>query len=453
MTFSPDKLLQSLSSLDGCSNYCVALSGGMDSVVLLHALAELQKSGRLPDTQKLSAIHINHQLSDRAAAWQVFCEELCSTLNIALSTEKIAVPRDSGEGLESAARSARYAAFAAHLEPGDVLLLAHHLDDQMETLLLRLMRGSGPGGLAGIPLQRELGKARLYRPLLAYSRQQLKDYAAQARLHWQEDDSNQNVDFDRNFCRHELLPLIQTRWPSYRESWTKAARLAGEADLLLTELAQLDLDSAVGRDASVIDLAALLNLSQPRQRSALRLWLLDGGVPNCGWNMLQKLTGELIPAADDATAVFQGEEFQIRRFRNRLYLLQSLPVVKLPGHVEWDANKNRCFALSANGSLSANKSIGVGLKLQDCETLAIRYREGGEECQLAGRPTKSLKKLMQEYHLSPWLRDRLPLLFIDQDLACVPGIGVAEKFSVAANQPGLAIVWKQPDLRYEAKEI
>jgi tRNA(Ile)-lysidine synthase len=449
MTFSPDKMLQGLRNLKECRNYCIALSGGLDSVVLLHSLVHLRNAGKLPNTQSLSAIHINHQLNAGADNWQKFCEEVCGHWNVPLLTKKVEVLLGSGEGLENAARQARYAAFEALLTSSDALLMAHHLDDQMETLLLRLMRGSGPRGLAGIPALRKLGKTQIYRPFLAFSREPLKHYAIQAQLQWQEDDSNQNLDFDRNFCRHELLPLIQNRWPSYRESWDKTLQLAGEADLLLTELAQADLETVKGQDPSVIDLAAVLDLSPARQRNVLRLWLMEASIPNCGWNLLQKLTTELIPAADDATALHQGEGFQIRRFRNQLYLLRSLSSLELPRRTDWDARRDPCLELGVNGALSATGSIGHGLKLKDGDVLAVHYRKGGEHCQLSGRPTKSLKKLMQEQNLPPWLRDRQPLLYINQTLACVPGIGVCEEFKATGAQAGLLVTWQQPDLRYK----
>jgi tRNA(Ile)-lysidine synthase len=449
MTFSPDKLLQGLSDLKESGNYCVALSGGLDSVVLLHSLVHLRDAEKLPITQNLSAIHINHQLNAGADNWQKFCEELCERWDVPLLTEKVEVRLGSGEGLENAARQARYTAFEALLTSNDALLMAHHLDDQMETLLLRLMRGSGPGGLAGIPTRRKLGKIQMYRPLLTFSREQLKRYATQTQLQWQEDDSNQNLDFDRNFCRHELLPLIQNRWPSYRESWDKTLQLAGEADSLLTELARADLETAIGRDALVIDLTTVLDLSPPRQRNVFRLWLLEASIPNCGWNLLQKLTTELIPAAADATAVFQGEGFQIRRFRNQLYLLQDLASLELPRQTDWDARRAPCLELGVNGALSATGSTGFGLKLKEDDVLAVHYRKGGEHCQFSGRPTKSLKKLMQEQNLPPWLRDRQPLLYINQTLACVPGIGVCEEFEATGAQAGLLITWQQPDLRYK----
>jgi tRNA(Ile)-lysidine synthase len=229
MKFNLQVLTTALHSMPTCSVLVVGFSGGLDSTVLLHVLHQLSQQADFHWT--LRALHINHGMQLNADAWERHCELACKSLSIDLQVENVRA--DFGQSLpvadiENAARRVRYEAFENQLRAGEALLLAHHLDDQMETFLLRLMRGSGLKGLAGIPITRSLGKSFLYRPLLGFERQQLAAYARAEQLLWLEDESNEDEKFDRNFCRQALLPLLATRWPGYRDSWLKTSALAAE---------------------------------------------------------------------------------------------------------------------------------------------------------------------------------------------------------------------------------
>ena len=215
------KLLAELSRESAPGRYVVALSGGLDSIVLLHALASLRDADSLH--AELAAVHINHQLSDMAMEWQAFCAEICQQWQVPLTTREVAVSADGS--LEAAARAARYDAFRDLVQGGDSLLLAHHLDDQIETFLYRLLRGAGPQGLSGIPRMRGLGEATLWRPLLEFTRAELHTYAVAKGLQWKEDESNQDDRHDRNFLRHHVFPVLEGRWPDYRASWLKSLNL------------------------------------------------------------------------------------------------------------------------------------------------------------------------------------------------------------------------------------
>lgn len=250
---------------------CVGLSGGRDSVVLLHLLVGLGLNGRL------SAIHVHHGLSPQADAWADFCRALCGRLGVPLVVERVAVPRDSGFGLEAAARRARYAAFTGC--GADCLLLAHHQGDQAETLLFNLLRGAGVTGAAAMPVERLLDGLRILRPLLDVPRAAIVSYAAEAGLAWVEDESNANVDFSRNFIRHDVLPLLEGRFPGATERLVSAAGHFAEADLLLVEQAAADWADLVVHDA--LPLASLRRLSPPRLKNLLRhrLRVLGWGTP------------------------------------------------------------------------------------------------------------------------------------------------------------------------------
>ena len=435
----------------------VGLSGGMDSIVLLHALNELKKQSKLGF--KFRAVHVNHGLQADAPDWQRHCEQICAQLSVDLSTVEgpVTLAANSTAGLENAARGARYKVFEQQLKPGEALFLAHHRDDQMETLLLRLMRGSGSRGLSGIPRTRAVGAGFLLRPLLNFDRQGLHEYANQHQLRWMEDPSNQDQRFDRNYCRHSLLPMLETRWPGYRESWEKTATLAEEAEQLLGQLAAQDLANIATSSRAVVQIDKLLLLSDSRRRNVLRYWLAQLELPELGWNRLHQLANEVLLASDSAALDAAG--FQLRRYKGCLYALresQDIPAQENSKNLLWDfagcAEFERRISappgllLPNNGSLTAKVEEGPGLSVTNCSQLQIRYRQGGEFCRLAGRPNKSLKKILQEYEIEPWFRSRVPLLYQQEQLVCIPGIGVSEEFATKPGETGIVVEWLRPIL-------
>lgn len=427
----------------------IAFSGGLDSCVLLHAMKHLQS--QFPDWS-LAAIHINHGLSPNADAWQAFCEKTCNELEIPLQVVRVHIERDAGASLENLARDRRYEAFSKTLEKCDCLLMAHHLDDQAETFLLRTLRGAGPRGLAAMPASRPLGKGVLLRPLLSFSRQALEQWAREQQLDFIDDESNANIQFDRNYCRHEVLPRLAARWPGYRESWLRSAQLSAEADGLLDELAELDFASISTADFHVVRCVGFQPLSEARQRNLLRYWLREAGAGEPGWNLLTRMISEVLAATSDAQPElhWQAEEGAVilRRHGGMLHLLPLCPVPDIAGIYAW--NPLDVLPLPDNGTLQAvTSSHGPGrhgLRIVDGQQFTIRYRQGGEECQLAGRPRRALKKVLQEAGMAPWVRARLPLVYADDTLVCIPGIGVCEGWLAQSAEPAWEIVWTPPQL-------
>lgn len=449
MKLTLDALELALQQIDGCRCVVIALSGGMDSVVLLHGLSQLKAQGRIHFESR--AVHVNHGLQSGADSWQSHCEKICQQLGVDLISEKADLQSlsHSNHGIENAARQARYQIFERQLQAEEVLLLAHHRDDQMETLLLRLMRGSGSRGLRGIPKTRKLGAGFLFRPLLDFDSSDIEHYARSNKLQWVEDDSNKDQRFDRNYTRHTLLPLIETRWPGYRESWSKSAVLAGETENLLHDLAAIDFAQLASHSDSSLHVDRLLRLEEPRRRNLLRYWLQRLELPELGWNRLQQLSREVLLADDSASLNATG--FRLARFRGKLYALRDSA---LDQHdISWrmhlhlqDAQDAAEIELPDNGSLSTRVVTGSGLSLQNCKQLQIRYRQGGETCRLRGRPTKTLKKILQEQQIEPWFRDRIPLLYAGQKLVCIPGIGVSEGCVAGKDEPGVVMAWRRPKL-------
>lgn len=468
MTFTEQSLSAQLAGIPEGSTLVVAFSGGLDSSVLLWALYRLLQQSN-PAAFTLAAIHVNHGLSPNAASWQRFCADTCERLGIELRVERVQISRDAGASLENRARQQRYAAFIRCLQPGDCLVLGHHLDDQAETFLLRTLRGSGPRGLAAIPATRALSHGAslrpflrpLLRPLLGVTRQALEGFARAQQLQWIEDESNDATVFDRNYCRHELLPVIARRWPAYRENWVRSAQLCAEAEELLQELAAQDFALTATEDETVIAVDALSQLSPARQRNLLRYWLQRLRVTDPGWNALQQIVRELLPAAVDAQPEVSwedsgenGEEYGssdgshdpktvrrvLRRYRDRLYLLQAAPPLASQECYDW--HPPAPLALPGNGALRVSPGMGSGLRLLQQDTvLQIRYRQGGESCRLAGRRTRPLKKILQDAAVPPWLRERLPLLYAGDELVCVPGVGVGEGWQAQWGEPSWEVIW------------
>lgn len=425
MSFSVEALFRELRPVFHASRYIVALSGGMDSVVLLHALRQL------PLSQPLMAIHINHQLSPNADSWQAHCEKLCKDWGIPLFVRKVNVVQQ-GAGLEEAARNARYDEFAEFLEPGDCLLSAHHLNDQAETFLLRLARGSGPRGLGAMPRTRQIGDGYIFRPFLDLPRHELAAYAAAEKLSWIEDESNQNEQFDRNFIRHTVLDPLKTRWPAILENISRSAQLSREAEELGRELAAIDLFACYARDdrwGYSISTTYLKGCSRVRQKNAIRFWIEQKGIQMPGQARLEEIVDAVLHASDDANPVVCWDHVQCRRFDNRLYLI-NVPSAFHPEPV-YELGTGDILTIKGMGEVSLSSDIGMGLRLKRNDRLQVKFREGGERCKPATRAhSQTLKKLLQEYRVPPWVRDRTPLIHVNNELAAVGDFWINEGFSV-----------------------
>ncbi|MDR2506490.1 MAG: tRNA lysidine(34) synthetase TilS [Candidatus Accumulibacter sp.] len=427
---------------------CVALSGGRDSVVLLHALARLRKSMILPFP--LSALHVHHGLSPKAGAWAEFCRDFCEGLGVPMTVSRVDVPRDSGEGIEGAARRARYAAFAA--SKTDWLVLGHHQDDQAETVFLNLLRGAGVAGLAGMPVERFARLASsgtrspvFARPLLDLPRAVIESYADRENLSWIDDESNEDTRFRRNFLRRVIVPRLETSFPGTRKSLARAAKHFAESAALLDELAGMDREkllSASGR----VSVAGLKRLSPPRVKNLLRfLWKSAGfSAPDARW--IDEAIRQLATAsAETCVSTADGE---LRVYRDELYVL---PV--LPHHANPLDTPAECFLKSgeagegiswAGGVIRLVSTRGAGIRRNSIEegNAVFQTLQEGERLKIhPARPRKSLGKLFQEAGIPPWERKRLPCLRIRGKLAWIGGVGVAVEFSCAAGEEGIMPFW------------
>ena len=402
----------------------VALSGGLDSCVLLHSLAALNLQ------VTLQALHINHQISPNANAWQAHCSDICAQLNIAFTAVKVDV-KSSGRGIEDAAREARYAVFEQHIKSGDYLLTAHHADDQAETLLLRLMRGSGPRGLAAMAQQRPLGQGTLYRPLLSFSRIELEEYARTQELSWVNDESNADDHYDRNYLRNHVMPLLRDRWPAFASKWQQTAELCAANESLIEELAAQDLALADFKPTLVgtsISLVYAESLSVARRHNLVRTWLRGQGLSTPEQHHLQQIEQQIIGGRQDAETQVTWGDVSLRVYRQRIY---ALPLVDLPRVPDSPLLFAPTIALPAGFQFSFDylESSDKPLLNPHLPNVHLRFRQGGERCRPAGRAhSQTLKRLLQDYSVEPWLRESLPLVYSGDDLVAVADLWVCEGF-------------------------
>ncbi len=410
----------------------VALSGGLDSSVLLHALAPLAARESL----RLRALHVDHGLHPDSAAWAVACRAACDAAGVALEVIELGLTVTRGASVEALARDARHAALATRLAEGERLLTAHHRDDQLETVLIQLLRGAGVAGLAAMPARARLGRGWQLRPLLEVNRSELAVYAARHGLSWQHDPMNDALRYDRAYLRERVLPAIRERWPAASATVSRSARHLAEASRLLADLAATD---AVGvADDGRLSLAALAGLSRDRQVNLLRWWIRQAGLPPPPAARLGAALPGFFTARPDAAPALRWGAGEVRRYRGRLYALAPLPLPAAPSAcglaIELGTGLGR-FRLVTGQDGGLSNMAGVAT--------SIRFRSGGESLRThPGRPRKRLKDLCQEAGIVPWMRDRLPLVFLGERLVAVGDLWIDADVTAPAGQPSLKPVWE-----------
>jgi tRNA(Ile)-lysidine synthase len=422
--------------LDPVPRCWVAYSGGMDSHVLLRLLASLRNQLSID----LHALHINHGLSPHASDWALHCETVCRALQIDYHQKNINAVAPAGHSPEAYARELRYAAFAEMLAPGDFIFCAQHQDDQAETVLLQMIRGAGLKGLAAMPVHKSLGSGWQVRPLLEFTRADLAAYAVRYELQWVEDESNLNKSFSRNYLRHAVLPVLKNRWPSVSATLSRTAAHCMEAQTILEEVALIDRALCAGTRAETLSAVKLKILSDARQSQVLRLWLREQNIRVPGTVNLQQIQRDLLHSRQDKTPHVAWHTHEVRRYRDDIYCMPRLSSHNNAVILYWDAKKP--LVIPSVGILKTFPACGAGLK-KNLTGLTIRFRQGGEVCRLPKRDfTHSLKKLLWEWNIPPWERDRLPLLFVEDELAAVPGYFVSPEFAAGEQEEGHALAFE-----------
>lgn len=398
----------------------IGFSGGVDSHVLLHACSRLQT--QLPHL-KFRALHIDHGLQPASAQWAQHCCEVCQPLAIPLRIEHLQLVVPVGESVEAVARAARYAAFAKHLQSGEILLTAHHQDDQAETLLLHLLRGSGVDGLAAMPPVRPFAQGLLGRPLLACTRADLLLYAQRHNLQYIDDPSNQDCRFDRNFLRHEVMPLLQRRWPQVQQTLARATRLQAESRKLLADFMRCKLPEVQGSQPGTLSVSHLLEQDAIMQKALLREWLASQGFQMPEEKRLLHVLHDVLLAGVDAQPCVHWEGCEVRRYRDDVYALAPLPAHDPAQVLVWDVSQP--LLIPSLQRCLQPEVLGEWLDYARLHELpvTVRFRQGGEKVHLPQRGGHhSLKHLLQEAGIVPWQRERLPLVYVGGQLVCIPGV-------------------------------
>ncbi|TAK52946.1 MAG: tRNA lysidine(34) synthetase TilS [Gammaproteobacteria bacterium] len=413
----------------------MALSGGVDSAYLLHRCC--RQRATQPEL-RLRAVHVHHGLLPQADAWLAHCEALCARLSVPLEIIHLDLVPRPGESVEAAAREARYAALRRLIRPGEMLLTAHHQDDQLETVLLQLFRGAGVAGLAAMPEAAPFGRGVHLRPLLGMTRATIELEARQAGLEWVEDPSNSCGRFDRAFLRQQILPPLRGRWPAVASTVSRSAKHLAEAQGLLEELAVQDADGI--RDGDRLLVAPLAALSRPRQANLLRWWLRERGLGMPSTARLAAIQDDLLPARGDGGPIVTWKTGELRRYRGRLYALRPLaPVVGGP----WELRPGQSRRIEGIGTVSLQPVTGSGFSVGRFPgPFELRLRHGGERLRPVGRAeVHALKKLLQEAAVEPWLRERMPLLWSGGQLLAVGDRWLAAGAAAGPAEPGCALQW------------
>lgn len=415
----------------------IGYSGGLDSECLLHWVIH----GDAPHFRQhyeLVAVHVHHGLSPHADGWVEHCRQTCHIYNIPLHVVRVEI--DASHNIEAHARSARYAVFTDLLQDNDIVLTAHHQRDQAETFLLQALRGGGIAGLASMPYEKKLGKGHQLRPLLAWPRDKILNYANEHALTWIEDESNQSTLFDRNFLRLSVMPLLRERWPAVDRVFSRNAEYLAEHLQLSHELAAIDYSYAEANQET-LNIEKLQELSEIRRVNLLRYWLREAGCTMPSEVFIQRILTEVVQARSDAMPLVEWQGGAVRRYQQHLYIVESAPITK--GEWQWNGEQ----PLLINGyQLTATSVVGKGLaKHKLPTTLTIRFRQGGETLKPKGHDHhRDLKKLFQEWGIPPWQRDRIPLVYIDTTLIMVVNYAVADEWSATLEEEGILFAWSKP---------
>jgi tRNA(Ile)-lysidine synthase len=422
------------------ANIFIAYSGGVDSHVLLHLCAQkpLVKD-------KITAVYIHHGLQQEADCWQDHCQTTARDLGVDFCSFHVNANPQMGQSPEEAARNARYDALKNLLDENDVLLVAQHREDQLETVLLQLFRGAGVKGLAAMPVSASFGRGLMLRPLLSTAKKSIDQYAQNHTLHWVEDPSNQAIDYDRNFLRNQVIPLLKGRWPAIDKTVSRSAMHCASADELLQNMADELLDEMDGKDNRLLNIEPLMALTENKRNLLLRRWFELHGLKSPTLSCLQAIIKEVMGARMGADPQVMVQGYLIKRYQGKLYCIDAKTLMKEDVQA-W--TKSARSLRRANGyRLDIVESVsGIPIRLWNKSAVTVKLRAGGEVIKLPRRDGQhKLKKLFQEAGVPPWQREIVPLIYLDDRLAAVAGLWVSEEFYSAQAEPCYEILWNSTE--------
>ncbi len=413
--------------------FLLAFSGGVDSTALVLAMHQIRNSLAAP----LLVAHVNHGIQAQADQWAQHCQTLCEQLKLPYQLLNAKLSNSNRKGLEARAREARYTALASISHEGDLLLTGQHADDQSETLLLHLMRGSGVEGLAAIHPLRRWNSGWLGRPLLNTSRQQLLNYVESRQQSWSDDPSNKDISLRRNFLRHKVIPLLNEAWPEAVDSINQTAIHCSDAMENLADLANQDIQrlqkTKLDQQLQRLKLDEFCELPYRRQHLIIRSWIRRQGRQTPGLSKLSDFTKQLCNSGPDARCELRWQDQRMASHGNYLYLnaICTNPPIKRPTE-SWHQNTSWYGRLKFRTAVDFNT-----------EDYSVSNRQGGENINLFARQgSHTLKKLFQEAGIPPWLRSEIPLLWSAEKLIAIGDLWLDESFCQQLKQMGNAIIWQ-----------
>lgn len=434
MSLDPREFFDRLDRSFPRAKFLIAYSGGLDSSVLLHLCA----LGASIDKKRLLALHVNHGLQTQSPDWAEHCVTTCAGLAVSCEVLTLKPFIEPGQSIEEAARIARYRALAGMMRPGHVLLTAQHREDQAESVLLQLLRGSGLPGLSGMPESIEFGAGILHRPLLPVSRKCIRSFADAKGLNWIEDPSNADRAHDRNFLRQEIIPQMLERWPAMHQNLARSAKHCAEAQQIIDRQVESWLRVVMDDAQDTVSIENLAQFDDGARRLILRHWIRTRGFRSPSTVKLREILREMLEAAPDRCPIVDWANAQIRRYRGKLYLLSSMKPFDSRRVIEWSI-RNPLVIAELGGTLECEIAQDTGslAEIPDIE-VQVRFRNAGECCRIPGRQgSHTLKKIFQEKSIPPWERGRIPLVYWAGELAAVGSLIVCTPF----HELGLQCKW------------
>ena len=427
-----------LSHFNPHSQFYVAFSGGLDSQVLLDLCAKSAFHSRI------TAVYVNHGLQQQADDWQQHCAESSDKLQLKFLALSVDANPKQGESPEEAARNARYQALKSVLAVDDVLLVAQHREDQLETMLLQLFRGAGLSGLSSMGQSAKFGKGYLYRPLLASPKQAIVDYAQQHHLQWLEDPSNQEICFDRNFLRQSIIPQLKQRWSALDVTVSRAAEHCAQAQSFIDDQTPALYQQVFNSSQNALSIEHLLASDNYQQRLVIRYWFQQYALKMPSSQFIARIFTDVVNARIDAQPQLYSQAYFIRRYQGFLFLVKSNPIDLQAVFTNLSPDKPLSLANNGYLHLLTTKGIGISQQYWQNSNVTVAYRQGGERLRLVGREGHhSLKKLYQQAKIPTWQRDKIPLIFLEGQLAAVADLWISADFYQANSQSNYRLLWQK----------
>ena len=401
------------SSLEKSSynEFLIAYSGGCDSTALLYIANQMARKNKI----NIRAIHVNHNLNKESKKWENHCKEFCKEINVELCVENINIPLKSGDSIEEKAREDRYSSIYTQMSKKTLMMTAHHGDDQAETFLYQLFRGSGAKGLSSMPRIKKIKKGFHLRPFLAFNKKTLEDFTEFKALNYVEDLSNNNTDFSRNFIRKEILPSIKRKWPSCASTISRSAQNLSELFKLNEDLAMIDIQRFLINNIYKLSVS-VRSLDKYRCNNVIRYWISINNYRMPSAEQIHSIYSDVLNAGKDKVPFFLCSEYEIRRHNDYIEIMQPLTKHDSSIIYKWKFMENLIIHnLSLNLSWTdLEKRFGCKIT-NDVE---VRFRNSGKNIKLYSSK-KSLKDYMRETNMPPWKRERTPLIYIDGELRVI----------------------------------